>query len=233
MKNFIPTDSDLMRLYYELAQIGGLCSGALKSWRFNLKTKEELLALACEWLRYDPRLLTILVLYFKNHYSEFNPFLLRQELHQNDTPQTMGIITEFIKQLDPQRELKYLLDYLTKGLIQKSNELFFIGLHPPGSTKLKATAIHSLKEYKKWGFLGIERPIVDLETKKTIGSYDAQYRASLLRQLLHQHKKITLSTYLEALNYTVSRQQALYDLKHFLPLKLMGKGRGAYWTLKH
>ena len=86
--------------------------------------------------------------------------------------------------------------------------------------------------YRKWGFLGIERPIIDLETKKTVGSYDVPYRRNLLKQLLSRNKKITLSIYLETLGHTISRQQALYDLKHFLPLQLKGKGHGAHWINK-
>lgn len=230
MKGFILTPDELMRLYYELSQLGAPCVGAKKEWRFSPQTKEELLTLAFDCVRHDPRLLSVLILFLKDHYSELNPYLLRQALKKNETPQTVGVIGEFAKQLNLDKELFYLFEYLTKGFSRKNNELFFVGLHPIGSLKLQEVAAQSLKEYRKWGFLGIERPIIDLTTKKTIGSYGTSYRIHILKQLLKRNKKVTVSSYLEALHYTISRQQALYDLKHFFPLKLVGIGRGAFWV---
>ena len=228
-KSHIPRDHDLMRLYFELATLGAPCVGAKKGWAFHLLKKEEVLVIAFEWVRYDPRLLSILIIYLKDHYSELNPYALRQLIIKNDSPQTVGVVGEFLKQINDDLELKFMVDYLAWGLLPRHNELFFIGLHPIGSKIIEKTATKSLKEYRKWGFLGIEKPIVDLTTKKTIGSYETSYRKIILKKLLERNKKTTLSTYLEALNRSISRQQALYDLKHFFQLKLIGKGRGAYW----
>jgi len=229
-RSHIPTESDLMRLYFELAHLGAPCVGTKSAWQFKFFKKEELLALALEWVRYDPRLLSILIIYLKDHYSKFNPYILRQIIIKNDSPQTVGVIGEFIKQINQDSELKFFFDYLAQGFSQRNHELFFIGLHPIGSKKSEMTATKSLKEYNAWGFLGIEKPIIDLATKKTIGSYDASYRKRELKNLLNRNKKVTLSSYLELIHNSISRQQALYDLKHFFSLKLMGKGRGAYWT---
>ncbi len=229
-KSHVPTENDLMRLYFELAQLGAPCVGAKAHWQFKPLKKEELLALSFEWVRYDPRLLSILIIYLKDHYSGLNPYALRQLITKNDSPQTVGVIGEFIKQINQDPELKFFFDYLIQGFSQKNHELFFVGLHPVGSKKSEMAAMKSLKEYSKWGFLGIEKPIVDLTTKKTIGSYEASYRKRVLKNLLNRNKKVSLSFYLDAIHNSISRQQALYDLKHFFSLKLMGKGRGAYWT---
>lgn len=228
-KLHIPTEQDLTRLYFELAEIGAPCVGTKTEWQFHTLSKEELLALAFEWIRYDPRLLSILIMYLKDHYSELNPYLLRKFIKKNASPQTVGVVGEFLKQTKDDQEIKFMFDYLCQGFLPRHDELFFIGLHPIGSKIIEKTVAKSLKEYRKWGFLGIEKPMIDLVTKKTIGSYETSYRKKVLKQLLDRNKKITLSTYLEAVNNSISRQQALYDLKHFFALKLMGKGRGAYW----
>jgi len=229
-KFIIPTEENLMRLYYELSQIGAPCLGRRINWRLSFESKEELLGVAFEWLRYDPRLLSILILYLKEHYKNLNPYLLRLVLKNNKTPQTIGVVSEFLKKTHLDLELKFFLEYLTQGLGPRNNELFFFGLHSVGGEKEKETALKSLKEYSKWGFLGVEKPIVDLTTKETKGSYEPSYRKKILIQLLKREKKVTLSSYLGVLHNTISRQQALYDLKHFLKLKLVGKGRGSYWV---
>ena len=120
---------------------------------------------------------------------------------------------------------------MTKGLKPVSPQLFFIGLFALGSSKHELMAQRSLKQYLKWGFLGRERPQVDLGSKKTIGSYGAATRKNIISGILHHQKVISLSDYLSALEHSISRQQALYDLKHFRGLKLVGHGRGAKWKL--
>lgn len=234
----IPTDEDLMRLYWELSQIGASCVGEIKKWPYSFaskdshigwRSKEELILLACEMLRYDPRLLSILIIYFTDHWKELNPHHLRQHSLLMKTPQAIGVLKEFILENSSDLELKYFLDYLTRGLKPVSPQLFFIGLFSVGSLKHEEMAQKSLKQYLQWGFLGRERPIVNLSSKQTVGTYDFQTRKKIILNLLNSHQSLSLKDYLNALDHSISRQQALYDLKHTHKLKLIGHGRGAKW----
>lgn len=227
----IPTPEDLMRVYWELSQIGAQAIGEKKKWPYTLHSKEELVILACEMMRYDPRLLSILIIYFIEHWKDVNPLHLRQHLTQMKTPQGVGVLGEFILEYSSDVELKYFFDYLTKGLKPVSPQLFFIGLFAIGSSKHELMAQRSLKQYLKWGFLGRERPLVNLVSKEAIGTYDFQTRKKIILHMLQTQKSFSLAEYLNAVDHTISRQQALYDLKHCDHLKLVGHGRGAKWKL--
>lgn len=227
----IPTQEDLMRLYWELSLIGAQSIGEKKKWPYAYHSKEELLILACEMMRYDPRLLSILIIYIIEYWKEFNLFKLRQHCLQMKTPQGVGVLKEFILEYEKDLELKYFLDYLTKGLKPVSPQLFFIGLFAIGSSKHELMAQRSLKQYLKWGFLGRERPLVNLTSKQAVGTYDLQTRKKIILNMLRTQKSFSLADYLKAIDHTISRQQALYDLKHCGNLKLVGHGRGAKWKL--
>lgn len=56
-----PTDQELERLYYELARIGAPSVGRRQPWKYAPRDLEQLVVLACEMLRFDPRLLSILL----------------------------------------------------------------------------------------------------------------------------------------------------------------------------
>lgn len=228
----IPTEGDLSRLYWELAIIGAPSVGEKRDWIYQYKSKEELIALACEMLRYDPRLLTILVIYFLTRWEDINPVKLRQFGKNMKCPQTLGVLKEFIVTYLKDKELKYFFEYLIKDIKPVPIQLFFIHLYSVGSKKNTMIVKKSLQEYSKWGFLGIERPMVDLGRKETIGSYSFQTRQKMLKDLLKMKKRVTLSIYLQKLNFSISRQQALYDLKQCEALRLVGHGRGATWVKK-
>lgn len=225
----IPTDEILMRLYWELSQIGAHCIGEKKRWSYKIQSKEELVILACEMLRYDPRLLTIVIVYFLEHWQELNLYLLRKNILEMKTPQVLGVIREFLVTATKDKELRYFLDYLIRDLKPVSPQLFFIGLFPMGSLRQLMMVERSLKSYRKWGFLSTERPSIDIYKKKLIGTYDFKTRQNIIKSILGKNKSISLNNYLEALDHSISRQQALYDLKHFSGLKLVGHGRGAKW----
>lgn len=222
-------------LYYQLAKIGAPAIGAPKKWPYFPKTpitKEALIALSCAMVRYDPRLLGILVIYFKERWQELNPLHLRREISNIGTPQTLGVIGEFVKRELRDREATYFFDYLTRGFRPVPEQLFFLGTYPFASRYLHEAAKKSLKEYKKWGFLSSEKPVVDLKTKRQVGSFDSTTRLKVLHALLKKKSTITLGQYLNAIDHSVSRQQALSDLSSVPKLKSYGRGRAAYWALK-
>jgi len=56
-----PPLSHLERLYHELSLLGASCIGRKSAWPYRPANPEELLAIAGEMLRYDARLLSILL----------------------------------------------------------------------------------------------------------------------------------------------------------------------------
>ena len=225
----IPSEQDFIRLYWELSQIGAPAVGDKREWAYAPKTKEALISLSFEMLRYDPRLLTILMIYFLNHWTELNPLILRSLILKIEFPQVVGVVKEFLTDYSSDMEIKYFFEYLSKGLKPVQPQLFFMGLYAVGSERQVRIAQKSLKQYSRWGFLGIERPQVNLSPKETVGSYDIETRSRMALQYLKQHQTMSLKEYLDVLDHCISRQQALYDLKRNKQFKLMGQGRGARW----
>ena len=226
-----PTAHHLSRLYYELQEIGASCVGKDNGWPYGKLKVLELLVLAAEMLRYDPRLMTILVQYCIEHFWDINPSILRNYYQKMQMPQIWAVIAEFIKVATDDKETIYWAEYLQCGLKPVPLQFFYHYIYLPG-THLSQRAIETgLVEYKKWGFLACERPTIDNHTKKTAGSLDRKSRLNLLMRLIAEKKEIQLSDYIRALNHAISRQQALLDLRSSKHLVHEGHGRGARWHL--
>lgn len=225
-----PNEKHLSRLYYELAERGAFCIGEKKAWPYHPKNLEELLALAAEMSRYDPRLLGILVGFISKHASQIQPQEFRNFYRKMETPQSIAVIAEFVKSSTSNAELNYLMDYLQKGLHPTPIQLYFKNLYTPGGKWMQRAAEESLAQYKKWGFLALESPTLDVYTKKTVGHPDASSRRNILKRLFKEKKQIRMKDYLERLGGKISRQQALKDLERLAELK--GHGRGAVWEMQ-
>lgn len=229
MLKAIPTTDHLSRLYYELSLIGAYCVGEHRKWPYGKPERVHLLALAAEMLRYDPRLLTILLTYCLEHFHDINPTEIRAIYKDMQMPQTFAVLTEFIKAATSDKELLYWAEYLQRGLSPVSPQFFFHYLYTPGGALADRAVERNLQEYKRWGFIAFERPTIDQKTKKTVGSFDPTARRNILEKLLHERHSITLADYISALDHAISRQQALLDLKTIPGLQCEGHGRGARW----
>lgn len=227
-----PTQNHLARMYYELAQHGALAIGEKKPWPYRPKNIYELLTLAADMTRFDPRLLGILVEFFELKWNEINPTRLRQAMTHMDCPQTLGVILIFTNAFLKQKEFSFYKDYVTSNLKPVEPQLYFFGLHAPGSKSMQLSATESLQEYALWGFLGRERPILHKAKRVTLGHWGPQARQNIIKRLIQTKKQFTISEYLSALDHSITRQQALADLKKTSRLKLKGSGRGAVWRLK-
>lgn len=227
-----PDEKTLSRVYYELSQLGAQASGAKEAWPYHPNSNEELLAIAAELSRYDPRLLGILVEYFHKHWRKIRPQMLRECYPRMSAPQTLALIAEFAKIAEPDPEARYFMEYLQRGLKPLPSQLYFRDLYSPGGALSKRSIEESLAEYKKWGFLGRESPTIDVFRKKNVGSLDASSRRNILRKLFETKKEIRMADYLKALPHPVTRQQALLDLKEIARLRNRSFGVGARWVLK-
>lgn len=231
MLKAMPTENHLSRIYYELAKIGASSAGAKKGWPYDPKTKEELIALASDMSRFDPRLFDILVAYFIEHWRDMNPLLLRAEYCRMKCPQTVAVICEFVSEALKGDEPAFFIRYLVMGLSPVPVQFYFHDLYSPGGKMALRAAEEGLYEFKKWGFLACERPTVKQEGKLTIGTLDIAARRNILKRILNEKGEINIKDYLRAVHNSVSRQQALHDITSSGLAKITGRGRAARWKL--
>lgn len=226
-----PTEDELLRLYHELARRGAPAVGRRVRWSYRPEGLEGLIALAAEMLRHDPRLLTILLQLVLSRWRDLNPLRLREQMRQMRWPQALCVVMEFVREADDDPELRHLIDYVNAGWPRvQPTERFFLGLARPGSRTSERRRGRSLKAYSRWGFMGLTRPTADMRTRRTLGRYDATTRRDILARLLDERGSVTLAEYLDAVEHSVSRQQARLDLGRFPSLHAEGRGPGARWT---
>jgi hypothetical protein len=225
-----PTQHELERLYYEIARVGGSSVGQKRSWPYRPKSLEALLVLAGEMLRYDARLLSVLLQWFLARWQELNPLAFRKLLHTARWPQAVLVVLEFAKGESKDPEFRYWAEYIAAGFPRiEPFERFFLDAERPGSRVAQRRMGRNLTPYARWGFVGSERPIADPVTKRALGRYDAQTRRAILHELIERRGELSLAEYLDAVDHAVSRQQALADLKDHRGLHVHGHGRGAKW----
>lgn len=232
MLHRIPNTQDLSRLYDELGKRGAPVVGKYVKWPYKVSSDEFLIALSSDMCRYDPRLLGVLIGWLPEFILTLNPLKLRKLILNTDTPQVMGVITSFIRANTQNSEIIYIFDYLIRGLRPVSAQLFFKGIYPLGGNLMQHAAAFSLKEFSNWGFYCSDRPTIDIHHKTRVGHYTKDARMQILKTLLQQKRHIQISDYLEALSHSISRQQALADLKHLPTLTPSGKGRSTTWKLR-
>lgn len=224
-----PSEPELERLYYELAQLGAPSVGRRSQWPFQVESTEHLVALAGEMLRYDPRLLSILLSWFATTWHRLDLIRMREWMRRMRWPQALLVVVEFARRARASdAELRFAADYLSAGLRPVDPpERFFFDIERPGSRRAEQRLGRSLEAYSKWGFTGSERPAVDVFEKALVGRYDAPTRQRIARDLAGRGA-ISISEYLDAIDHTVSRPQAVHDLRA-AGLVLRGRGRGARW----
>lgn len=228
----LPTDDDLARVYFELAALGAQASGSRQDWPYAPANAEELICLAAQLARYDPRLLGILVELFVSRFDSFNPLLLRRAWPRMRFPQVLAVVLEFAVQARRDPELSLFARYVTQGIARLMPMThFFVDDVRPGTKLAEARRGRSLTAYSRWGFSGVERPTVDAFRKTTVGRFDPDTRREILEALLARAsaRGVTLREYLDAVGQSVSRQQAAVDLAA-AGLRVRGHGRGARWV---
>ena len=225
-----PTPRDLTRLYFELARKGASSLGEKKGWPYRPRSTEELFCLSSEMSRYDPRLVTILARFLAVKAGGLNPLIIRSFYPKMHSPQTVAVMAEFVlRHAGIPREGWLLLDYLQKDLSPAPLQFYFHHLYLPGGELAERAITTPLTEYKRWGFLASETPVLNEKTRQTAGTLDLTARRNILQRIMRSKTKIRMSDYLFACRGCVSRQQALLDLKSSPLLKPSGHGRGAVW----
>ena len=226
----VPTSRELERLYWELARLGAPSVGRKSPWRYNPRAPEALVALAGEMLRFDARLLSILLELLLRHWRELDAIVLRDRMHEMRWPQALCVVLDFAREASNDPELRYFAEYVCRGWPRiEPTERFFLGGDDPASRTAARKLGRNLRQYSRWGFVGTERQASDARTKRTVGRYDAATRRRILRDLVEREADVRVADYLEAVDRSITRQQALGDLRAS-GLELTGHGRGAKWS---
>lgn len=155
-----PTQQHLSRVYAELAKYGARALGRHEEWPYEYDSLENLISLAADMSRYDPRLFSILVEFLFFHWQQLNPLKMRAWMSQQGSPQTILVMMSFVASAVNKEEVDYFLEYLAKGYSPVDSQLYFIGLHLPGSHGMDRMITEPLSEFSTWGFLARERPII-------------------------------------------------------------------------
>jgi len=212
------------------ARLGAPSVGRRSPWPYAPRGPEALVALAGDMLRYDARLLSILLELLLRHWRDLDPLVLRDRMGEMRWPQALCVVLDFAREASTDSELRYFADYVCRGWPRiEPVERFFLDGDDPASRMAARKLGRNLKPYARWGLIGTERPASDARTKRTVGRYDAPTRRRILHELVQREGEVRLAEYLEAVDRSVTRQQALADLRA-TGLVLAGHGRGAKWS---
>jgi hypothetical protein len=224
-------EEELPRLYAELERIGARLEGRRVPWRFGDPTPEELLVLAAQAARNDPRVLWALVELLARHYDRFDPLKLRRALPGARWPATLGVAFEFARLVAGSAELDDVAAFVLAGVRPARNERFFLGTRAFAGALARRDAEESLAEYLRWGYMSREEPIAKELGSGAHGTLARPQRMNMLHRLAERSPEFTLGDYLEALRGRASRRQATRDLATASFLLRTGATRGARYRL--
>lgn len=224
-------EQEASRLYWELSRLGAFCTGKRYPWRDTGLSLEKLLCLALAQSRYDPRLLVILVDFFRKENPALDPILFKRELRQADLLAVMAVVCEWAFEQGVTASVRERFDYWRTGVTPIPTQLFYRGLYPIGGHKMTEAVNHSPWAFKKWGFLAADAPLLkERASSGRVYLYDGPGRIQILREMTQEQRRFRLKDYLKRLHFSVSRQQALQDLKALPWIHQQGKGKGTYYS---
>ncbi len=224
-------ERELARLYHELAAIGARVEGRRYPWRFGKPSPEELVVLAAQAARYDARLLWAAVELVAREYGRLNPLELRRAAQRARWPAALGVVLEFAQRAARSDELDDYARFVTGPIAPAQGERFFLGAHVFAGVQARRDAEESLREYKRWGFLGREEPFSKELGVAAHGTLGRPERMNLLRRLVERRGSVAFAEYFAALGGRVSARQASRDLRDAPFLKVEGRTRGARYRL--
>jgi hypothetical protein len=224
-------DRELPRLYHELAGIGARAEGRAVAWRFGHPAPEELVVLAAQAARQDPRLLWVLVELLARGYDRLDPLKLRRALARARWPAALAVALEFARRAARSSELDDVAAFVLAGVPPARGERFFLGTRAFGGALARRDVEESLAEYARWGYFSREEPLAKDLAGALHGTLARRERLNLLRRLVERQKTIAIRDYLAALRGRASRRQASRDLATAPFLVHLGATRGARYRL--
>lgn len=228
----VPLDeAELPRLYSELAALGARAEGRPVRWRFGHPSAEELVVLAAQAARQEPRVLWVLVELLARGYDRLDPLKLRRALAGARWPAALGVALEFARRAAPSIELDDLAAFVLARTAPARGERFFLGTRAFGGALARRDVEESLAEYTRWGYFSREEPLAKELGSGLHGSLARPERLNLLRRIAARRGRITIGDYLAALGGRASRRQASRDLATAPFLRRTGATRGASYRL--
>jgi hypothetical protein len=200
-------------------------------WRFGRPTPEELLVLAAQASRQEPRLLWVLVELLARGYDRFDPLKLRRALARARWPAALAVALEFARRVARSPELDDVAEFVLARVAPARGERFFLGTRAFGGALARRDVEESLAEYARWGYFSREEPLAKELGAAVHGTLARRERMNLLLRLAERQGTITMSEYLAALRGRASRRQASRDLATAPFLVQRGITRGARYQL--
>jgi len=229
----VPLDErELPRLYHEVAALGARAEGRPVRWRFGELAPEELVVVAAQASRSDPRLLWILVELLARSYDQFDPLRLRRALGRARWPATLAVVFEFARRAARSPELDDVASFVLAHVSPVAGERFFLGTRAFAGPLARRDVEESLAEYTRWGYFSREEPLAKELGGGLHGTLARPERMNLLRRLAERQEAITMRGYLAALRGRASRRQATRDLATAAFLQRVGTTRAARYRLR-
>lgn len=225
-------ERELPRLYHELATLGARAAGQPVKWRFGALTPEEVVVVAAQASRSDPRVLWIVVELLARAYDRLNPLMLRRAIARARWPATLAVAFEFARRAARSRELDEVAAFVLAHVGRVGGERFFLGTRAFAGALARRDVEESLAEYARWGYFSREEPLAKELGTGLHGTLRRPERLNVLRRLAEQRGLITMSDYLAALRGRASRRQATRDLATARFLQRVGVTRGARYRLR-
>ncbi len=145
-----PDQAEFGRLYHELSAIGAPAVGKRSRWAYRIEGPEALVALAGEMLRYDPRLLTILLQLVLERWERLDPLVLRRWMERMRWPQALLVVFEFARGASSDPELRYFADYLSAGWRRvEPAERFFLDVGRPPDRSSRRVSRRNLRAHPR------------------------------------------------------------------------------------
>ena len=202
-------------------------------WLYHPASDDDLYCSIAEMARHDARLLGAPVELFLERWVSIAPTLLRAAIRRMRWPQAMCVVVEFTREAGHDHELTLWARHVCADWRPVDPaEHFFVDDVRPGERLATRWIGRSRAAYSRWGFLAVERPTIDPHRNVRVGRSDARTRRPILDTLVSSPaQSVTLADYLDAIDGSISRQQALADL-HRAGLAPTRPGPGATWRAR-
>ncbi len=194
---------------------------------------ESEIALWSQWSRFDPRLAEILTGWLARSWKSLSPLLLRQELIKRPWPAAFGVILDQATHGIASEDKSVYSSWMNLVMVDIPlglNEQFFIGIRSFGKGLMLRDVTHSTRSYLRWGYFGYEILLNKSKNLKNRTQMNSKMRKLLLDELILKQERITVNSYIEALDGNVSRRQAERDLKSHLKLNAIGNTKARFYV---